>query len=604
VEPLEARTLLSGPSAREQQMLEWVNRFRANPSAEMTRLLQSGDADVASALRVFDVDLDILRQQWKTLSPSPPLAWSDALHQAALSHDRAMLGADLQTHQVPGEPSLGQRLINAGYAYALAGENVFAYAKSPLHAHAGFAIDWGDGPGGIQSPAEHRLNLLDRDFTEAGIAILDSTAGKNTGPLLVTQNLGDRASTQPFLVGVVYRDVSGDGFYTAGEGLGDIVVRVTGGGRTLTTTTLTAGGYQLEVPAGTYTVQFSGAGLARSVTRTVTVGATNAKVDLRDGDVGSAVQFVGATANSLASTPSGKLYMAWYDAVEQRLMWARRSLADAWTAPRVVDANGIVGKYLSLALDASGRPAIAYYDSTQTALKFARFDGVRWSVQTIEADGDVGINPSLAFDEAGRPGVSYYDRTHADLRFAAWDGAAWRLSTVDAEGDAGRSSSTRYDVDADQWRIAYTSIARRAVRLASGDAAAWQLEAVADAAGPARAICLVLSPLAQPAASFSDNDGLHYVQFDGASWAGELVASGAVGQYGQLMTSPADQSANIVFYDQSANSVIRAQRIDATWSMSVLATGGGPYVSAAIAASARLSFSYLDASGSLRLVDA
>ena len=33
---------------------------------------------------------------------------------------------------------------------------------------AAFAIDWGVGPGGIQSPAGHRDNMMSADFREVG----------------------------------------------------------------------------------------------------------------------------------------------------------------------------------------------------------------------------------------------------------------------------------------------------------------------------------------------------------------------------------------------------------------------------------------------------
>ena len=48
----------------------------------------------------------------------------------------AMIAANQQSHQVPGEPGLGQRLTNAGYAYENAAENIYAFAKSVFHAHA------------------------------------------------------------------------------------------------------------------------------------------------------------------------------------------------------------------------------------------------------------------------------------------------------------------------------------------------------------------------------------------------------------------------------------------------------------------------------------
>ena len=71
VEQLEERL---NPSAglREQYMLELINRMRANPSAELSILLNSGDANVNSALAYFNVNQTTLQSQWNSLAPAPP----------------------------------------------------------------------------------------------------------------------------------------------------------------------------------------------------------------------------------------------------------------------------------------------------------------------------------------------------------------------------------------------------------------------------------------------------------------------------------------------------------------------------------------------------
>src|SRR5690348_15163165 len=102
-EPLESRTLLSGPTAREQQMLELINRLRLHPAAELPLILQSKDADVQSALSFFHVDVNVLKAQWAGLTPVAPLAWNDALSKSAFAHTRQMLAFDQQSHQLPGE---------------------------------------------------------------------------------------------------------------------------------------------------------------------------------------------------------------------------------------------------------------------------------------------------------------------------------------------------------------------------------------------------------------------------------------------------------------------------------------------------------------------
>jgi len=270
VESLEPRTLLSGlaagvsvgPSPREQLMLNLLNRLRTKPAQELPLILKSKDPDVQNALSFFKVDQKKLAADWASLTPVPPLAWNDALAKAAKVHSDKMLAADQQSHQLPNEPVLLNRLKAAGYQdAAFVGENVFAFMDSVFHAHAGFAVDWGSAPHGLQTPPGHRNNLMAGTFDDVGISIIDAPAGKSVGPMLVTEDFGSRRSQSPFLLGSVYDDRDRDGFYSAGEGIAGATIVASGKSGTFTTTSLTAGGYQMQLPAGTYTITTSGGGL-------------------------------------------------------------------------------------------------------------------------------------------------------------------------------------------------------------------------------------------------------------------------------------------------------------------------------------------------------
>ena len=49
-------------------------------------------------------------------------------------------------------------------------------------------------------------------------------------------------------------------------------------------------------------------------------------------------------------------------------------------------------------------------------LKFARWDGSAWIMETVDAVGDVGAYASLAFNPDGNPYISYLDWTKHDLK--------------------------------------------------------------------------------------------------------------------------------------------------------------------------------------------
>lgn len=276
-------------------MLELLNRMRLNPAAELGLMTTSlgtparaANSAVDSALRFFNVSGPTLAAQWATLTAAPPLAWNEALYNAAEYHNGQMISADEQSHQVDGEPALGQRATNFGYTnWSNLGENVYAYARGIDHGHAGFAIDWGDEPNGIQDPPGHRVSMMNPTFREVGIRVqeIGTVAGREVGPMVITQDFGRRFGLSgSFLVGVVYGDSGNDG-YSVGEGFGGVSITAialngTPGASTYTTSSMSAGGWQLLLPSGTYAVTFSGGGFGSSVTyRDVVVSSQNVKLD-------------------------------------------------------------------------------------------------------------------------------------------------------------------------------------------------------------------------------------------------------------------------------------------------------------------------------------
>ena len=87
-------------------------------------------------------------------------------------------------------------------------------------------------------------------------------------------------SNRPFFTGVVYGDaISNNNFYDVGEGLAGVTVTALNAPINYTTTTYASGGFSLPVPAGTYSITFSGGPLAAPITYSnVTIGTTNKKL--------------------------------------------------------------------------------------------------------------------------------------------------------------------------------------------------------------------------------------------------------------------------------------------------------------------------------------
>ena len=168
---------------------------------------------------------------------------------------------------------------------------------------------------------------------------------------------------------------------------------------------------------------------------------------------------------------------------------------------------------VSLAVDPEGDPALTYYDSTAGELRYAaRSDGT-WSIETVDADGDVGRYSSLAFDASGAPHISYLrldGATTGTVRYATRDGDRWTTSDVDTlsalrTGFTGARRVTAIAIDSDQQpHVVYSdeSVVKRAVP----DGQAWQTSSIVTAGE---------RPLGQLVSfALDSNDVLHLAVFE------------------------------------------------------------------------------------------
>ena len=289
------------PSNEEQLWLEMVNRFRANPTAELDLLANytepngntfaspaSDDVFVDGALRAFSVDAAVLRQQFNALTAAPPLAWSEALNDSATYYSGVMSYADRQSHTLDGL-TLRQRIEqNSSYDFTGSwsiGENIFGFTQNVFQGHAGFVIDWGNTPTGIQNPPGHRDSLINPSFREIGIAMepaMDTAV--NLGPFVVTQHLAFDSPDGPFLTGVAYHDdVIDDDFYSVGEGIDGLMIEVFEAGSTnLVTSMMTwpSGGYTVELDANVYDVRFTSDEISETFLDVDLTSGQNVKLDL------------------------------------------------------------------------------------------------------------------------------------------------------------------------------------------------------------------------------------------------------------------------------------------------------------------------------------
>jgi uncharacterized protein YkwD len=260
VEQLEPRHLPSGyqPTAAAQLFLEELNDARANPTAYGLSI---------------GVDLS-------GVAPAAPLAFNTHLIQAAQQHSQDMNARAYFGHITPSGADPGNRIRNAGFVWTAWQESIAAgsYYPGPTDALRALITDAGVGD------LSHRRQLLAIDAlfkyqTQVGVGIVLDGAG----PLenYYTIDTAAAADSRPFLTGVVYDDRNATDHYYIGEGLRGVRISVSGVG---STTTFASGGYSIQLGPGTYTVTASGGGLSKPLTRRVTIGSTNVRLNFSPRD--------------------------------------------------------------------------------------------------------------------------------------------------------------------------------------------------------------------------------------------------------------------------------------------------------------------------------
>jgi hypothetical protein len=266
--------MLLSVSAVEQEFVYLLNRARHDPVAYQ-------------AEENLPVDLSYV-------TPRGPLAVNDSLFESAEFHADEMATHNYFDHQSQvtgdwpnkmardhGYPLPASWTDDANYIESLAAGTWYHPARVPLKE---LIVDEGIDPPG------HRNHLLGigsffSQGREIGVGYAYRSAAHYDHYWAIHATWSDPSDT--FLTGVVFDDVNGNQRYEAGEGLTG--VNITVGAET--TTTNAAGGWALQVGAGTHTVTASGGGFSGSATADAIVAGDNVEVDFISGQTWGMINF-------------------------------------------------------------------------------------------------------------------------------------------------------------------------------------------------------------------------------------------------------------------------------------------------------------------------
>ncbi len=260
-ENLESRQLLStgvasqGPTNDEQAMLQLVNEARTDPSAAAQEISQNITPTIQATLNYYGVNLQATLNAISSATPQPPLAWNAQLAQSAQGHSQDMANNQYQSHTGSDGSSPGQRMQAAGYNNAtVTGENVYAYSTSVEEAMEAFLLDWGVSDDGHRANIQQPGASAQDTYRDVGIGVVSTSGTSSVGPIVATQDFGAQTNEQSQVVGVAYNDPNNTGFYTSGQGVGNVQITAVNlaTGQVSSTQTWASGGYELSLAPGQY----------------------------------------------------------------------------------------------------------------------------------------------------------------------------------------------------------------------------------------------------------------------------------------------------------------------------------------------------------------
>ncbi len=254
--------------------------------------------------------------------------------------------------------------------------------------------------------------------------------------------------------------------------------------------------------------------------------------------------------------------------------------AGAWQIEDVI-RSGPWGFYHSLAIDENDRLHISFMDGVAQTLQYGWRENNMWQFETVDNAGKVGIQPSIAVDSQGQVHISYFefldeyfDFRNIKLKYARYDGQDWTIETVTTEG--ANFYGTSLALREEQPYIVYYNVHASELRLALRDVSGWESSLIrADASGIG-AISFALDSNAQPHFSYVSGLGttckLWYAYLDGVNWQYTLLSTW-VGCYYQRVSLAidSDNRPHIVYWQ---NDMLKYVWFDgAEWQIEVSISG-------------------------------
>ena len=280
---------------------------------------------------------------------------------------------------------------------------------------------------------------------------------------------------------------------------------------------------------------------------------------------------------AMASGSDGSLWATWvWNAgpyTDRLVVAGKASGSTLWTlsAPEQKFAASVP----AIAVDASGRPHVAYVVPGTHTLRHAVRDTDGWTVETVldvKTTGDyvaIAVGPNDG--KGGVVHIAWYDATDGDLRYANNSGGLWAVVSVDSVGDVGRYVSMAVD-KLGAVHLAYLDYTKQDLKYATdsvkaGQFVAQMVDGTASAAGFYSAIALDAAGKVHIAYyELVGSDLLYATNLSGAWQTNVVDSAGTVGQHASLAVA-SDGTVHISYRNVDAGTVRYASGKLGAWSL-------------------------------------
>lgn len=260
--------------------------------------------------------------------------------------------------------------------------------------------------------------------------------------------------------------------------------------------------------------------------------------------------------SAITTGDGGSIHIAYYDRTNSQIKYV--SSIDGFQ-PQIAGTNA--GIRSDITVDSNGDAHITYYDNSTGQLYYSTNKSGAWSGGiSIDKDSVVKDFISIHIASTGSVNISYYDSKNGDLRYATCmtqceDPANWSSTVIDETGDTGWFNLISEDPVNGEIHISYFNFSDKSIKHAMCNSACnskdnWKVEDIVSSGDAGIYNSMVIDSNGDIHTSYIAGGFLKYAVNRTGKWFSTVVdREGGRGKATSIAVDPVDLSIHIAYYD-------------------------------------------------------